>query len=177
MINIANNGIIEESSLDGEGVRLVIFTQGCSHHCKGCHNPSTWEFNDKNKISDNEILDMVHSNPLLDGITLSGGDPFFQAKNCISLCKTIKKEELTVWAYTGFVFDEFIKFKNNIECDDRINKDMINLLKYVDVVVDGPFILEQRTLDGRYKGSTNQRLIDVKKSLHQNKIVEYKLNC
>ena len=175
MINIAKDGIIEESTIDGEGVRLVVFTQGCSHHCKGCHNPSTWEFNDKNKISDTEILDMVHSNPLLDGITLSGGDPFFQAKNCINLCKIIKKEDLTVWAYTGFIFDEFIKFKNKVKCDDRINKDMLNLLKYVDVVVDGPFIIEQRTLDSKYRGSTNQRLIDVKKSLHQNKIVEYQL--
>lgn len=177
MINIADSGIIEESIVDGEGVRLVVFTQGCSHHCKGCQNPLTWEFNDKNKISDTEILDMIHSNPLLEGITLSGGDPFFQAKDCIKLCKAVKKEDLTVWVYTGFIFDEFIKFKNNIECDDRINKDMLNLLKYVDVVVDGPFIIEQRTLDSKYRGSTNQRLIDVKKSLHQNKIVEYKLNC
>lgn len=173
MIRIA--GIEKESIVDGEGFRYAIFTQGCNHHCQGCHNPETWDFDNGELIDDNSIINEVLSNPLLDGVTLSGGDPFFQAKELINLCKTLKEHNISIWAYTGFVFDEFIKFKKHEPCDERINKDMIKLLKYIDVVVDGPFILNQRSLELLHKGSTNQQIIDVKKSLKKNDTVEYKL--
>lgn len=173
MIRIAD--IIKESTVDGEGWRYVIFTQGCSHNCKDCHNPQTHDFNGGKDIKVTFILEDILNNPLIDGITLSGGDPFFQASKLIELCKAIKNNNLTIWAYTGFIFDEFMKFKNNLDCDKRINKDMLELLNYIDVVVDGPYIQEQRTLQLKFRGSTNQRLIDVKNTFKNNKIIEYKL--
>lgn len=169
------SGIVQESLVDGEGVRFVIFTQGCNHNCHGCHNPNTHDFNG-GFITDNEyILDSIRQDPILDGVTLSGGDPFFQAKELIPLCKEISQMGLNIWAYTGFIFDEFLKFINNEHCDKRINEHMIEMLKYIDVVVDGPFILSKRTLLQSYIGSSNQRLINVKDTIDKNKIVLYEL--
>ena len=173
MIRIAS--IERESTVDGEGWRYVIFTQGCNHNCKGCHNPQSHDFDGGKEVTDQELLDDILSNPLLDGVTLSGGDPFFQADKLLNLVKACKEQELTVWAYTGFIFDEFIKFKNNLSCDKRITSDMLKLLKYIDIVVDGPFILNKKSMNCLYRGSTNQRLINVKESLKHNKIVEYKI--
>lgn len=174
MIRIA--GIEKESTVDGEGVRYVIFTQGCNHNCPGCQNPQTHSFTDGNDVEITELLTDILINPLLDGITLSGGDPFFQAKECEKLALAVKKQGLTVWAYTGFIFEEFIKFIENKPCDKRINKDMIKLLKTVDILVDGPFIIDKKSLDCIFRGSSNQRLIDVKQSLKKKKAIEYVLN-
>ena len=173
MIRIAS--IEPESTIDGEGWRYVIFTQGCNHNCLGCHNPQTHDFNSGKLVSDSELISQIQENPLLDGITLSGGDPFFQAENLINLVKQCRCLGLTVWAYTGFIFEDFLNFKNKCKTDARVNKSMLNLLNYIDVVVDGRFILEQRTLDSKYIGSKNQRIIDVKKSLKNNKIILYNL--
>lgn len=174
MIRIAS--IEPESTIDGEGWRYVIFTQGCNHNCKGCHNPQTHDFNSGKLVSDSELISQIQENPLLDGITLSGGDPFFQAENIINLAKQCKDLGLTVWAYTGFIFEDFLNFKNNCKTDSRINQAMLDLLQYIDVVVDGRFILEQKTLDSKYIGSKNQRIIDVKESINKNTPVLYKLN-
>lgn len=171
MIRIAS--VEKESIVDGEGIRYVIFTQGCTHNCAGCHNPKTHDFSGGYDVDDIEIYNDIIENPLLDGITLSGGDPLFQADKLIKLVDMLKKDGYTIWVYTGFVFDEFLKYINNEPCDKRITKDMINMLKYADVVVDGPFILEKRTLDALYRGSTNQRLIDVTKTFANNEIIEY----
>ena len=171
MVKVAS--IEKESTVDGDGWRYVIFAQGCSHNCLGCHNPSTHDFNAGVDMDETEIIEQIFENPLIEGITLSGGDPFFQAKELTMICCAVKTAELTVWAYTGFTFEKFLDFINGKETDSRINKDMINLLNYIDVVVDGPFILSERTLDLRYRGSRNQRLINVKESLKQNKVVEY----
>lgn len=174
MLRIA--GIEKESIVDGEGLRYVIFTQGCSHNCPGCHNPETHDFNGGKIVDTQNLIDEILANPLLDGITLSGGDPLFQAKQCIDLVKTCKENNLTVWLYTGFEFEQFIRFLNNEKCDERINKYMISLLRKVDVVVDGPFIESKKTLDSLFRGSSNQRLIDSKKSLRSRRIIEYKIN-
>ena len=174
MINIAS--VEKESSIDGEGIRYVVFVQGCKHNCPGCHNPQTHSFDEKILISADDIIDDMTENPLLDGITLSGGDPFFQAKECIELAKKCKDNGYTVWAYTGFIFDDFLNYINKCKHNDWITQDMIELLNYVDVVVDGPFILSERTLDEAFRGSKNQRIIDVKKSLTYNKVIEYKIN-
>ena len=173
MIRIAD--IERESIVDGEGVRYVIFTQGCNHNCLGCHNPSSHDFTGGKLISDEEILNDIDNSPLIDGITLSGGDPFFQAKELISLVKACKERELTIWAYTGFIFDEFQKFMKKEPCDKRINKDMIKLLRLTDVLVDGPFILSERTLSESFKGSKNQRILDVKKSIKNKKPIIYEV--
>lgn len=171
MIRIAS--VEKESIVDGEGIRYTIFTQGCSHNCLGCHNPKTHDFKGGYDVDDMEIYNDILENPLLDGITLSGGDPLFQAKKLINLAEMVKDKGYTIWAYTGFVFDEFLNYINNEPCDSRVNDDMIELLKYIDVIVDGPFILEQRTVEALYKGSTNQRLVDVTKSLANNIVIEY----
>ncbi len=170
MIRVAD--IYKESIVDGEGYRMAIFLQGCNHHCKGCHNPQTWDFNGGTEMEISDIIDMYNSD-IMDGITLSGGDPFFQADKLQELFNYCEDKSVSLWAYTGFIFDEFLKYINNEPCDNRINDSMINMLKYTEVVVDGPFILEQRTVEALYRGSTNQRLVDVKKSLAENRVVEY----
>lgn len=170
MIRVAD--IYKESIVDGEGYRMAIFLQGCNHYCKGCHNPQTWDFNGGTEMAISDIIDMYNPD-VMDGITLSGGDPFFQADKLQELFDYCKNKSVSLWAYTGFIFDEFLKYINNEPCDDRITDDMINMLKYTEVVIDGPFILEQRTVEALYRGSTNQRLIDVKKSLAENKVIEY----
>lgn len=173
MVYIA--GIENNSIVDGEGWRYVIFTQGCSHKCKGCHNPHTWSFQGGKEFNEEEALNEIKSNALLDGITLSGGDPFFQAEELIAFVKEVKQLGMSVWAYTGFNFEEFLLFKNNCKCDDRINIHMINLLNYIDVLVDGPFIESKKSMECKYRGSTNQRIIDVKESLLENQIIEYRI--
>ena len=167
------SSIIPESIVDGEGYRFVIFTQGCNHNCPGCHNPQTHDFNGGEEIETQEIIDMIQSNPLLDGITLSGGDPLFQAKELMDIVKYCKDNDLTVWIYTGFIFEEFIKFINNDKCDKRINQDMIDLIRLADVLVDGKFVSELKTLSCKFRGSSNQRLIDIQKSFLNKDIVEY----
>jgi len=170
MIKVAD--IEKESIVDGVGIRYTIFTQGCSHNCEGCHNPSTHDFNGGTPMSDVKLLADIKSDPLIDGITLSGGDPFFQAAELINLVKQCKRFGLTVWAYTGFIFEEFIKFMDNEKCDKRITQDMIDLLKLIDVLVDGPFILSMKTYECLYRGSYNQRIIDVPNSIKEHRVVE-----
>ena len=157
--NLRIAGFSKESIVDGEGYRYVIFVQGCNHKCPGCQNPETWDFDagtvyDEAKLK--EILNEISEDPIIDGVTLSGGDPFYQAAACVELVKAIKnlRPELNIWAYTGFVWDELIK-----------DPDRLELVKCCDVIVDGPFILGKRSLDVLFRGSTNQRLIDVKKTL------------
>lgn len=172
-------GIERESIVDGEGWRYVIFFQGCKHNCKGCHNPETHEFNAGIEVTEEFILmdlKICNSAGLMD-ITLSGGDPFFQAKNIKNLCAKLKESGYNIWAYTGFEFEEFLKFINKEKCNKEVNQDMIELLNYIDVVVDGPFVESKRTISSeyRYRGSTNQRLIDVKETLKSRQIRIYKI--
>ena len=169
MIRVAS--IDRESIVDGDGLRYVVFAQGCNHNCKGCHNPLTHPFNGGTEMSVDELITDIRQDPLLDGVTFSGGDPFFQANEFVSLAKKCHAENLTVWAYTGFTMEQFLKYRNGEKSDERINLDMIELLNNIDVLVDGPFILEKRSLTTLYRGSTNQRLIDVRNSLTNNKIV------
>lgn len=172
MINVA--GLIEESYVDGEGVRFTIFEQGCLHNCKGCHNPETHNFINKKLYKAEDLLDLIIENPILDGVTLSGGDPFFQAEENITLIDMIKsKTDLNIWAYTGYSWEDFINFKLKGEQPKHkspINYKMIEMLEKCDVIVDGRYIESLRTLDSTYIGSSNQRLIDVKKSLKSNNI-------
>jgi anaerobic ribonucleoside-triphosphate reductase activating protein len=174
-------GIEHNSTVDGEGWRTTIFFQGCSHHCKGCHNPQTWDFNGGNEMTLSQLMDIIEDdrkdNPLIDGVTLSGGDPFFQAKEVEKLCKELKERDYNIWAYTGFEFERFIEYKQNpSKCtDEKVTRDMLELLNYVDVVVDGKFIQELKTLDTAFVGSSNQRIIDVQSSMQSLKIVEHEI--
>jgi anaerobic ribonucleoside-triphosphate reductase activating protein len=143
-------GLTDDSIVDGKGFRFVIFTQGCLHHCKGCHNPETWDMNGGNEMDIEEIKIKIKQNGLLDGITFSGGDPFYQAAPCAKLAKWAKENGLNIWAYTGFVYEDLLKMPEVKE-----------FLDLVDVLVDGPFILEEKSLLLNFRGSKNQRVIDL----------------
>jgi anaerobic ribonucleoside-triphosphate reductase activating protein len=161
MIRIS--GIIEESYTDGEGIRCTIFTQGCAHNCYKCQNPETHEFGIGPFLDNNKILDYLKSNPLLNGVTFSGGDPMYQASECKELAYRIKHEtSLNIWCYTGFTFEEVLK-----------SESMLEFLKYIDILVDGLYVDAERCLACRFKGSRNQRIIDVKESLKTGEVVEY----
>ena len=149
-----------DSIVDGEGIRTVIWTQGCGHHCKGCHNPETWSFDSGYLIDVDSVIKEIDSLTGQDGITLSGGDPFYQVDACTLIAKHCKDKNLNVWCYTGFLYEDLIK-----------DTKMLELLKYIDVLVDGPFVLKERSLDLYFKGSINQRIIDVPNSLKENKVV------
>ncbi len=149
-----------DSIVDGEGIRTVIWTQGCGHHCKGCHNPETWSFDEGYLIDVKDVINEIDNLSGQDGITFSGGDPLYQVDACLKIAKHCKERDLNVWCYTGFLYEDLLK-----------NDKYLELLKYIDVLVDGPFILSQRSLDLKFKGSENQRVIDVPNSLKENKIV------
>ena len=134
-------GILPCSFVNGEGARYVIFLQGCKHHCKGCHNPETWNFDGGTEIGAKEIAEDFRKRKLLDGITLSGGDPFFQQKACVELIDLL--DGVNVWIYTGFEYDEISETE---------------LAKKADVLVVGKFI-EDLKCDGQYFGSSNQKII------------------
>lgn len=161
-MKISINGITGDSIVDGTGLRLTIFTQGCPHHCKGCHNPQTHDPDGGAWADTEDILFAAAENPLLDGITLSGGEPFEQPLPCFALAEGAHRLGLNVWAYTGYTWEALLA---------ENDADRMALLKEIDILVDGPFLLEERSLELRFRGSRNQRIIDVKKSLKTNGIV------
>lgn len=154
-----------DSIVDGEGIRTVIWTQGCRHNCKGCHNPETHSFEDGFLVDvedvKKDILEVKHQ----DGITLSGGDPMFQPEPVLEIAKFCKELNLNVWCYTGFTFEKLLKISKN-------NNTIKELLENIDVLVDGKFILEEKSLNLYFKGSKNQRVLDVPKSITESKAIE-----
>lgn len=161
-MRISLSGVTGDSIVDGPGLRLTIFTQGCLHNCPGCHNPQTHDPEGGSWADTEDILAAAAENPLLDGITLSGGDPFLQPVPCLALAEGAHKIGLNVWTYTGYTWEAL--WEENAP-------EKIALLKETDVLVDGPFLLAERSLELRFCGSRNQRLIDVKKSLAEDKVV------
>ena len=151
-------GMIQDSIVDGPGFRFTLFTQGCPHHCEGCHNPETHDFNGGSEMSTDEVIKKLLSNPLTDGITFSGGEPFEQAGECAVIEKAARENGLNVWAYSGYTFDELL-----VKAEKQ--PDVMELLKLTDVLVDGRFVLEQRSLSLKWRGSANQRILDVPASL------------
>ena len=149
-------GLVPESFVDGDGIRFAIFMQGCRRNCEGCQNPETHALDGGKILDTTEIIVAIKKNPLLDGITLTGGEPFLQINAANELARAAKNLGLNVWCYTGFTFEEI---KNS------------PLLENIDVLVDGEFILKLRDLDLQFRGSRNQRIIDVKKTFEQKKIV------
>ena len=148
-------GTVNDSIVDGPGYRYTVFTQGCPHHCPGCHNPQSHDFEGGRVVDTETILRQVGENPLLDGITLSGGEPFCQPEACRALAEAARDLGLSVWCYTGYTWEKLMQ-----EADPA----RLALLDAVDVLVDGPFILAQKSLELKFCGSRNQRLIDVKKT-------------
>ena len=155
-------GVIPESIVDGKGFRYVIFTQGCPHNCPGCHNPQTHDFNAGKWADTDKIIDEISEDPLLKGVTFSGGEPFCQPKPLSLLAKKIHQKKLDVTVFTGFTYEELIK-KN----DTDINA----LLDETDILIDGPFIQKEKDLTLTFRGSRNQRVIDMKKTRNLGKIV------
>ena len=155
-------GTVQDSIVDGPGFRFTVFTQGCSHHCPGCHNPQTHDPSGGTEHTVEELLERMRSNPLTDGLTLSGGEPFEQPEDCLLLAQGAHESGLNLWSYTGYLF-EFLR--------DQGTEAQKALLREVDVLVDGPFLLDQRTLSLPWRGSRNQRVIDVPKSLENGDVV------
>ena len=153
-----------DSIVDGPGLRAVIWTQGCSHHCKGCQNPQTWDFDGGADVPLDMVKEAIDELEYHTGITFSGGDPMYQVEACNELADYIIKKGLNIWVYTGFTYEEIIKMS-------KVKKVYKDFLEKIDVLVDGKFILEERDLSLLFRGSRNQRLIDVKKTLKEDKIV------
>ena len=156
MIRIA--GLVSESYVDGDGIRFAIFMQGCLRHCEGCHNPETHALDGGRLIDTAEIIAEIKKNPLLDGITLTGGEPLLQVESAKEIARAAKSFGLSVWCYTGYKLEE-------------LPPDAKELLENIDVLIDGAFIEGLRDLELQFRGSRNQRIIDVKRTLEQKKIV------
>ena len=163
-IRLAISELQKDSIVDGEGVRSVIWTQGCLHNCPGCHNPETHSFKEGFLIEIDEIKEQISNLEGQDGITFSGGDPIEQATVCAELAKYAKELGFNIWCYTGYTFEELIERMEYFP-------DIKLFLDNIDVLVDGKFLIEDKSYDVSFRGSKNQRLIDVPKSLSSGKTV------
>ena len=147
-MNMRIAGIVNDSIVDGPGLRLAIFAQGCPHHCPGCHNPESHDFAGGSDMDTEKIIARMDANPLLDGITLTGGEPFEQPDACRILADAAHARGLNVWAYSGYTFEQLCAVPEKRR-----------LVEACDVLGDGPFLLAGRSLDLRFRGSKNQRVL------------------
>lgn len=157
-------GTVNDSIVDGKGIRFTIFTQGCPHHCKGCHNPETHDFNGGYDIDTAELLEKIKANPLLDGVTFSGGEPFMQAEILAEFAAEIKSLSLDIVTYTGYTFEELYA--------NRDKNSWGRLLEATDHLIDGKFEIEKKDWTAKFRGSSNQRYLDCQKSLAEGRAVE-----
>ena len=155
------SGIVGDSIVDGPGIRTTIFCQGCPHHCPGCHNPETWDFGCGTEVPVAAIVDIVRSNPLCRGVTFSGGEPFAQAAGFAKLARLLKEKGYEVASYSGFTFEELLEG----------SEEQKELLGTIDILIDGPFLMAEKSLEIAFRGSRNQRILDVKISLAEGKAV------
>lgn len=146
--------------VDGPGIRTAIYAAGCTHRCPGCHNPQSWDIRAGQRMSMEEILSPILGDPFAD-VTFTGGDPMMQPEGFTELARAIKKRSgKNIWCYTGYLFEEVIRMPAQAE-----------MLKYIDVLVDGPFVQDLRDEQLRFRGSSNQRLVDVQRSLKEKKTI------
>lgn len=157
-------GTVSESIVDGPGFRYTVFVQGCPHNCPGCHNPQTHGFNGGKTVDTDELFCECVEDPLNKGVTFSGGEPFCQAEPLYELGKRFKERGLGLWSYSGWTFEELLE---KAKREPFVEK----LLSILDVLVDGKFIEEQKSLALQFRGSANQRVIDVPKSLETGKAI------
>lgn len=153
MLNLS--GIVSDSIVDGPGIRTCIFSQGCPHHCHGCHNPETWAFGCGTDMEEEQLLAIVQSNPLCKGVTFSGGEPFAQPEGFARLAKMLKQHGYEVASYSGYTFEQLLQG----------SEDQRKLLQSIDVLIDGPFVMAEKSLELCYRGSRNQRILNVPASL------------
>ena len=156
------SGIVSDSIVDGPGIRTTIFSQGCPHHCPGCHNPETWAFGCGTRIPVEAVVEIVESNPLCRGVTFSGGEPFAQAEGFARLARVLKEKGYEIASYSGYTFEALL----------RGSEAQKELLRSIDILIDGRFILAQKSLEIAFRGSRNQRILDIKKSLAEGRAVE-----
>lgn len=156
-------GEIKHSLVNGPGIRYVIFFQGCPHSCPGCQNPETHDLAGGAEVSPDNLIERISSTKCLDGVTLSGGDPLMQPEECAKIAAAVQPMGLNVWLYTGWTMEEILA--------DPLKRKSV---RDVDVIVDGPFIQSLRSEACLWRGSSNQRLIDVQQSLKENRVIEYK---
>ena len=159
MLNVA--GVVGDSIVDGPGLRTTVFCQGCPHHCHGCHNPETWEFGTGQAMSAEKLLQVIHSYPLSRGVTFSGGEPFAQPEGFKELAQLLKAEGYEVASYSGYTFEQLL---NGSEAQRQ-------LLSLLDVLIDGPFIEAEKSLELNFRGSRNQRVLNVPASLSAGRAV------
>lgn len=157
-VNLA--GVKKDSVVDGPGIRYVIFAQGCKHNCRGCHNPSTHSFNINNEMDVDDLIEEIKSLKYIDGVTFSGGDPFYQPKEFAYIAKRLKENNIHIISYSGFTFESLYK-----------NKETKELLENIDVLIDGPFIDNKKSLKLAFRGSENQRVVSVKESIKNRRAV------
>ena len=155
------SGIVSDSIVDGPGIRTTIFSQGCPHHCPGCHNPETWAFGCGTQVPVEGIVDIVKSNPLCRGVTFSGGEPFSQAAGFAKLAVLLKEKGYEVASYSGYTFEQLL-------AGTSAQRDLLGQL---DVLIDGPFRMEERSLELPFRGSKNQRILHVPTSLTEGRAV------
>ncbi|MBQ0004349.1 MAG: anaerobic ribonucleoside-triphosphate reductase activating protein [Clostridiales bacterium] len=158
-------GIEPESIVDGPGFRYVVFVQGCPHKCPGCHNPQSHSYEDGYDLGVQKLYDEIRSNPYLAGVTFSGGEPFTQVKPLLALAKMLKSDGLSLMSYSGYTLEE-LQARGDADTDE--------LLGLLDILVDGRFIEEERNLTLLYRGSENQRVIDMNKTRAQGEVVLWK---
>lgn len=158
------SGIVKESTVDGPGFRYVVFTQGCPHHCKGCHNPQTHSFDGGNYIDIDTVLEDVKKNPLLKGVTISGGEPFMQAKKIAKLLSKIDRNKLSTIVYTGYLYEDLVKNANE-------NNGYMDLLNQADLLIDGKFEEELMNENLLFRGSSNQRVIKCRESIESGNLL------
>ncbi len=160
-------GLVTDSIVDGPGYRTSIFTQGCPHHCPGCHNPESHAPDGGTVWTLDDVEKKFSDNPLLNGITLSGGEPFLQPAACAELGRRAHRKGLNVWTYTGYLYEKLLEMAKT---DTAVGA----LLDATDVLVDGPFLLAERSLELEFCGSRNQRLIDVPKTRASGTVTLYR---
>ena len=161
-------GVIKESIVDGPGMRFVLFCQGCPRNCKGCHNPSTHDFNGGYPYEESRILDAIQENKLITGVTFSGGEPFYQAKALNSLADKIIEMGKDIVVYSGYTYEELLEMGK----EDSSVKELLEKCRYL---IDGPFVVEKKSLVLPFRGSTNQRIIDLNESFKIGRVVETEL--
>lgn len=155
-------GVVRESIVDGPGIRFTVFCQGCPHDCPECHNPQTHDFDGGYDCDTDRIFDEIMKNPLLKGVTFSGGEPFCQAEAFAALAARIKKDsDLDIVSYSGYTYEELISMN-----DEAVSK----LLLLTDILVDGPYLDRERDLTLRFRGSKNQRMIDMNETRKQGRL-------
>ena len=159
-------GVVQESVVDGPGFRYTVFTQGCRHNCKGCHNPQTHDFDGGYLADTDDIFSEMAENPLIKGMTFSGGDPFEQPGPLAELAEKAHAIGKDIMVYTGYTFEQLLERAKTDSATDA-------LLRQTDILIDGPFVLEQLNYELKFRGSYNQRVIGVPRSLSEGKIVTF----